>query len=371
MVSISFVMITARRDYPYRNRPELNIFEPTLESFKNQTYKDFEWVIVDALYEQRKDYFKKLDLPFHVKHVPAKPNIWIEHGLPGICRQYNKGIIYADGNLVFFTGEGYLLESHFMEQLWKRYQEGYFPLAWYLYDNTFSQFIQQQEWKEGIAENTKSPVAYNILGHTGQNVTIEHRYLTAFKGHDFKGCHAPWNWWFGCSSASLEAMLKINGFDENFDGDKMLLDCDVGSRLDLAGYSTRFALFRDIFLIRVPPLPGWNPNFKSDWTIKCNFGIEEYSRMLNRYRANTFKLTNADIEQIKNVHCGTICQMRDFCKKNHPWQFPFEHKAGYVGHCSSRRWFNFWKNHQEIIDLTEEREKRLSGNSKYAEGTFT
>jgi hypothetical protein len=63
--------------------------------------------------------------------------------------------------------------------------------------------------------------------------------------------------------------------------------------------------------------------------------------------------------------------MREFCKENHPWQYPFEHKAGYVGHVSSKRWFNFWKEHQAIIDLTREREKRLNGDSKYKTGTFT
>lgn len=371
MVATSFVMITARQDFPFLHKPDLHIFEPTLEAFKNQTNKDFECIIVDTLYEQRKNYFKDKDLPFHVKHVPAQPNVWIEHGFPGICAQYNKGIIYADGQLLFFTGEGYLVESHFMEELWKRYQRGYFPLAWYLYDNTFSQDVQKTDWGK-TAENTKSPVPYNILGHTGENVTIEHRYFSAFKGHDLKVCGVPWDWWFGCSSASLEAMLKINGFDQNFDGDKMLLDCDVGSRLDLAGYSMRFALSRNIFLIRIPPCPGWNPNFtKFEWTIKCNYALLGYSRMRNRYQANTYKLSDEEIEEIKKVYCQNKCGMSEFCKKNHPWQYPFEHKTGYVGHHSSKTWFNFWKNHQTIIDLTQERQKRLNGDKKYQEGTFT
>ena len=106
---ISFVMITARKDYPYTNRPDLHVFEPTLECFRQQTFTDVEWVVVDALYESRKDYFVDKKLPIKVKHVPALPNLWIENGMAGICQQYNKGIIHADGELLFFTGDSYMV----------------------------------------------------------------------------------------------------------------------------------------------------------------------------------------------------------------------------------------------------------------------
>jgi len=89
---------------------------------------------VDTLYERRKNYFKNMDLPFPIKHIPAKPNLWREKGLPGISTQYNKGIIHADGELLFFTGDSHMVTETFMENLWTRYQEGYFPLAWYFYD---------------------------------------------------------------------------------------------------------------------------------------------------------------------------------------------------------------------------------------------
>jgi hypothetical protein len=166
--------------------------------------------------------------------------------------------------------------------------------------------------------------------------------------------------------------LKINGFDQKFDGDQMLLDCDVGSRLDLAGYGIRFAIFRNIYLIKIPSDRSWNPAFTNkDVTIKCNLPLIWHSRHFNEYIANKKGLIDQDIAWIKDDWCGHMCHMRDFCKQNHPFQYPFEHKAGYLGHNSSKKWFNFWKQHQQITDLTQEREKRLSGNSKYAEGTFT
>lgn len=380
MTRISFILITARIDFPYVGRDDLHVFEPTLESFKRQTMTDFEVVVIDALYHRRKDYFKNLDLPFEVKHVPAKPNLWIEKGFPGISTQYNKGIVYADGELLFFTGDSYMVFPDFMEQLWKRYKQGYFGLAWYFFDNSFSmpqgKLKETKKEKFNIAypdQDAEAPVKrYNILGYSGKKVSIEHRYVKAFKNNTREIYPAPWLWWFGCSSASLEAMLTINGFNQNFDGDRMLLDCDVGSRLDLAGYGPRFALFRDIFLIRATTdINKWNPLLDKDRiSIKCNYPLIWFNRFFNRYKANSEKLTDKDIEWIKQVFCQRRCPIRELCKREHPWQFPFEHKSGYAGHRSSKRWFNFWKKHQTIINLTEEREKRLSGHKKYAKGTF-
>lgn len=383
MVKVSFIMISARDDHPYTNRPDLHVFEPTLECFKNQTMTDFEWVVVDVLYEQRKNYFKDLNLPFKVKHVPALPNLWIQKGFCGVSTQYNKGIIYADGELCFFTGDSHMVQPDFMENLWTRYQQGYFPLAWYMYDHSFSDPLPtsgrldietaQEKYAKAYPEQGRTPIPYNILGYDGRKVSIEHRYTKTFGENPERTMVAPvhWEWWFGCSSASLEAMLNINGFNQNFDGDRMLLDCDVGSRLDLAGYSVRFALFKDIFLIRAPTDASyWNPTLnKKGGTIKCNYPLIWYNRCWREYQANTKKLSEQDIRWIKEVWCAKNCPIRELCKREHPWQYPFEHKDGYAGHDSKKEWFDFWQSHQTTINLTEERQKRLNGE-KYQEGTF-
>lgn len=360
MVKISFVMITARTDHPYMGRPDLNIFEPTLESLKAQTFKDFELVIVDQLYDERKDYFKNKDLPFPVKHMDARPNVWHDVGLCGVSTQFNKGIIHANGELLFFSAEGYMYVPEFCERLWKHYQEGYIPLAWYLYDNSFvppHMKAPSPEWKIAHPEDSSTPpISYNICGYTGENIVIEHRPVVAFKGNDLQVYKALWDWWFGCSSVPLQAMLKINGFDQRFDGDRMLLDCDVGSRLQMAGYD-KFALFRDLFIIRPRPDDEWNPKLPKDGvTIKCNFPLIHWSRARNRFRANEYEFNDDDIRWIKEEYCGKQCAIREQCRTQHPWQYPFEHKEGY-GYKSAKKWFNYWRAHQGLVDLTEERKR--------------
>ena len=373
---ISFVIITARNNYPYIGRPDLYIFEPMIESLKNQTMKDFELIIVDTLYDERKDYFKDKDLPFKVKHVPASPNVWHNEGFPGICTQYNKGIIYADGELIFFTGESYMFVPEFCDRLWNHYNEGYIPLAWYFIDHTFSPDVVTASENQKIAYpviESKLPddISYNMSGYVGNKISIEHRPLLAFKnGEDVY--KAPWEWFFGCSSAPIEAMLKINGFDQRFDGDRSLLDCDVGSRLELAGFNN-FALFKDSFIIRLPTdTHTWNTKLpKDDITIKCNLPLIHWSRNSNHYVANDHQNIDEDIKWCKEEYCAKQCQIRELCKKDHPWQYPFEHTFNEVYKCKAeKKWFDFWRTHQIKINLAEERKKRIVGDEKYKEGTF-
>ena len=360
MVKISYILVTARRDFPYSGRPDLHLFEPTLTSMKSQTMKDFEIIIVDVLYHIRKDYFKNLDLPFKVKHVPATPNLWIENGFMGICNQLNKGIIYADGELLFFTGDGFMFKADFMKNLWERYTQGYFPLAWYLYDFTYAPSKTEPK--------VSSPTPYNIAGYEGKDVSIEHRYDIAFKNNR-EMFSAPWNWFFGCSSASLEAMLTINGYDLKFEGDRMLLDCDVGSRLELAGYGQYLALFKDIFLVRAPTDSGTWSLSKGNTSIKCQYPLIYFNRAFNLPKANTYTIGEKEIKWIKEEFCENQCNIRNLCKKDHQWQFPFEHKERPNNFCK-KEYFEFWKSHQTTIDLREERQKRLDGDAKYQIGTF-
>jgi len=362
-LKISYITITVKDDFPFFGRPNLHVFEPTLESLKRQTLADIEWVNVDAQYARRKDYFKDLDLPFTVKHVPAQPNIWLEHKFPGISTQYNKGIIHADGELLFFADDTFMFNSDLFENLWVRYLRGYFPWAWYLHDWSCSTKDVLKTYGQGIGAIDLG-LDYSFSGYTGKYVVPDqrHEYLKEKEVY----FNPPWTWWCCCSSVSLEAMLKINGFDQRFDGDKSLMDVDVGSRLDMARYGIRAVLFRDLFLVRAASTYSL---FKTTPSIKCNYGLVEHSRGSRRYKANCVPLSDYDIQWIKKVCCQKVCSRIDFCKKNHPWQYPFEHKAGYKGHWSEKKWFNFWKEHQELIDLENERKLRLSGE-KYTEGTF-
>lgn len=363
-MKISFITITARIDYPYTTSKH-HLFQPTYECLNNQTDHDFEWIIIDALYKYRKNYFKNKQTPYTVKHIPAQPNIWHEHGFPGISTQYNKGIIYSDGELLFFTGDSYMPPPNFMKKLWKYYNHAYFPLAWYMREYHKNKTTNGPDGDTPQEPSEKTPTPYNLCGYNGINVAIEHRYKTAFQ-KTLKNIHeATWEWWFGCSSANIQSMLKINGFDQNFDGDYTLLDCDVGSRLALTGYDY-FALFRDLYLVRLPSKTTyWSSKIQKNQkvAIKCNYGLLWLNRIFKKIKANTTPLTKDELNWIQQTYCKNQCTIRQKCETDYNHQYPFINRNAKVEY---KTWLKLIKNNQ--IDLAEEREQRIDNKEKYREG---
>ena len=94
-MKISVIMATARDNYPMIGLPETFIFEPTLESLEIQSFQDFELIIVDALYDFRKDYFKDKKFSFPIKHLKPKPSPWDKIGAWRVCNQLNTAIIHS------------------------------------------------------------------------------------------------------------------------------------------------------------------------------------------------------------------------------------------------------------------------------------
>lgn len=68
MTAISIIMATARENYPIIGQPKLHMFKPTIDSLKTQSFKDFEFIIVDALYKKRLRLFQ--GDPFNSNKLP-------------------------------------------------------------------------------------------------------------------------------------------------------------------------------------------------------------------------------------------------------------------------------------------------------------
>lgn len=72
------------------------------ESLKHQTYKNFELVLVDAIYQQRKTIVeeKSKEYDFKIKHIEPKDNTF---PISNYCKSINTGLCAAEGELVYFT----------------------------------------------------------------------------------------------------------------------------------------------------------------------------------------------------------------------------------------------------------------------------
>ncbi len=358
MPSISVIMATARNDYPIIGMPHVHMLKPTIESLKSQGFKDFEFILVDALYYRRPYMFlgapfSAEKLPFKVKHVPVdeKHRFWLDRKRWGLCGQLNTGIMHSEGELLVRIDDCCEFDSDYLMKFWNGYQKGYFPLAMHIrYLNGKPARVNKEYMENGYEANltinweaekeTRDGLLKRIYGENG--LVRDTRYE---KVKDAGGTMiAPPDWYYGYSSMSIEAALKVNGFDENFDSDKSLEDPDMGSRIEMAGYKDKFLLDVNHQVIEHEHGPVSKGMFDTNLKpLKCNYALFLLNRKNRRYRANSGKLCGDDIEFVRKESLVAPCSpngIPDF----------------YEGNCRGDA-FETWMFRQPVFDLDEERKR--------------
>lgn len=346
MLDISVIMPTARDNYSIIGQPDLHYLKPTIKSLSEQTFRDFEFIFVDALHGQRESYdFSKL--PFPVKNVAVHPNhrFWLDRRRWNVCGQLNTGILHAEGELIVRIDDCSEFDSDFLQRFWDGYQSGYFPCAMHIrylggkparFNEEYRKEGYEAKYSESFEKADKLSILKMLYGDEGLVRDTRYRVVKAKGGRMI----APPDWYYGYSSASLEAMLKINGYDELFDGDKSLEDADAGNRLTLAGYGDKFLLDVEHQVIEHEhkPIPeslitrGLKP-------IKCNYAIHLLNRRKRRWRANSDTLTDKDLEFIRLESLKPPCSPEpNFYDEN----------------CEGELW-KIWASNQPLFDLRTER----------------
>jgi len=217
MYDISVRLPTARENYSIIGQPNLNMLELTINSLLKQSFKNFELIIVDALHPTRDFHFEKIPIPY--KHVPVHPNhrFWLDRKMWNVCGSLNTGLIHAEGELIVRIDDCSEFDKFYLQRIWDEYQNDL--------------------WLQGMhTKYYKGSPHKNEHGKTIQDSRIP--IVKTVGGRLI----AHYEWLYGYSSFPLEAAIKINGFDELFDGDYSQEDQDFGSRLDLAGYKKKLLL---------------------------------------------------------------------------------------------------------------------------------
>ena len=304
MPAISVIMPTARDDYPIIGLPDLHLFEPTMKSLVKQNFKDFEVIIVDAFHKERTHDFSKL--PFPVKHVPIDPRhrFWLDQGRWGVCGQLNTALLHAEGELIVRVDDCSEFDERFLARFWETYESGLWALAMHI---RFLKGKPARLNKEYLDEGYESQYAEKwdtvdrevlLKKLYGEDGLIRDSRYDIVKERGGKSI-APYNWMYGYSSFTLEAALKVNGFDELFDGDKSLEDVDFGSRLEMAGYRDMFSLDVEHQCIEHEHKPIPERLIPSGQkSIKCNYAVMMNTRGHGFFRANTGPLTEKMVESI-------------------------------------------------------------------------
>lgn len=226
-----------------------------------QTFRDFEVVIVDEWFETRKKEVPEYLSDYHVKHLPPKvkkPYV----AIPNAC---NTGLMHVEGELVVFLNDFILPPKNWLESFW----------------NTHVEFERKNLMHGPLSKRANLLQIISPVG-MGPEIYAQKCKITVFKvppsresievlpvtaTYDKSGCirgsirartgtsyaiyKSDMDWfWAGTNDACpLEALLAINGADERYDGAWQGWDPDVGVRASGAGYGTLY--IADMWTIEV------------------------------------------------------------------------------------------------------------------------
>jgi len=342
---ISVILPTARENHPIIEQPELHMLEITINCLWKQNFKNFELIIVDAMHDTREFPFHKIDFP--LKHVPIHPDhrFWYNRKRWFVCAALNTALTHAEGELIVRVDDCSEFDRDFLSRIWEEYQSDLWLQAMHVrylggkparFDDEYREKGYEAKYSKTFEPEERFKILQRMYGEDG--LVRDTRFVEV----ENKGGRliAPYQWMYGYSVFTLDSALKVNGFDELFDGDKSQEDQDFGSRLDLAGY-------KDLFLLDInhqviehehKPIPSniIEPNVPN---IKCNYAIYLQNRIKNRWKANTEKLTEEDIAFIRKESLKPPCSPRP---------------NFYVDDCRGKL-FDIWVKNQNIFDLRDDR----------------
>ena len=245
-------------------------------------------------------------------YVPFHPNhrFWLTQRRWNVCGALNTGIIHAEGELLVRIDDCSEFEPDFLRKFWEGYKNGLFPLAMHVrylegkparFDRDYAEKGYESKYFDvahcGVRteKEEKLETLRRIYGDEGLIRDTRYPIVKARGGKMI----APPDWYYGYSSMSLEAALKINGYNELMDADKGQEDQECGLRLTMAGYRNMFSLDVDHQVIEHEHEPIPERIVARDVNnAKCNYAIYLLNQIKNRWRANSELLT----EEIGRAH---------------------------------------------------------------------
>lgn len=294
-MKITVMLHTASPDNFLSHQGIESAIQMYVDCLEAQTFKDFEFVFVDSFYETNKEKVEQIDTTFQLKHVPIHKDhrYWYDQNLVYISSAKNTGILYTDGELIVSFDDAELFPETLLQAYWNYYQSGLFMHALH---------------KRLKSVNTENGRVKIPIG--GEVYVNDSRYSKNF----IETKHQMGNWLYAGTSYSLEAALRLNGFNEKMDGCKSLEDCEFGTRMAIAGY--RFVCHKEkcLFILdhvnasRKPSFDGQpseelNPGSDQVKTIvvKENYGFIKAAIKRRNFRANTERIPQNDLRVIEEA----------------------------------------------------------------------
>lgn len=232
MKKISIIIGLARPSFgAYQHDSALHLLLPTLQSLDAQVFRDFELVVSDALYKKRNIASEIRNLgnwsfDYSVTHPES---YWLDNGFWALQNSFNMGYAASCGKFLFFAGDCCYFEPDTFQKMSDLMDSGYSPscLCAYRYGDRLIR--------------ASGPTRYNLVsqakkdGEWNDQFIRDSRWRMVEGNNGFVGPSGfGWEQLYGYCSVKREDFEYVNGYDENFDGDKALGDVELGSRLFMA-----------------------------------------------------------------------------------------------------------------------------------------
>jgi len=177
--------------------------------FAQQTFKDFELVILDDLHDERKDLIVDLAKKLNLSIIYNKPRRFKKNTVTCLHSLFrNEALIYSNGEYIIFFDDYQIPTPTFIEEHLK-----------YLNNNTG--VVGQQIMLKKMEIN--NPNFTDVKQPDPRN--SENKVKDAHYGH----------FWTNNCSAPLNKIIEVNGFDERYIGGSGGEDYDLGLRLTKVG----------------------------------------------------------------------------------------------------------------------------------------
>lgn len=199
--------------------PDVDIFTLLIEKLKDQSFKDIELVIVDKLYDERKETFRRLRLPFPFKYIPPKPNPWqkIAKNAITISSDRNSGLLLARGEMIICLDDCAVpMHSDFLSMYWEHWKRHVLlrPIC-HEYDYTKRPPTIREDplipWRAGQPHRDY----HRVSGNCGRCYLFPASVYEYMNGFDER-CDGSWGredniFYYGIDMAGIERYIIGNG----------------------------------------------------------------------------------------------------------------------------------------------------------------
>lgn len=275
-MKISILTITAR---------DLGMIDYQREYLNAQTFKDFEWILVD----DNETKLKVGDASFPIIHISSKEKK--PYFAAGAAM--NTGLIHAQGELIYFMADYILPHPDCLTRHWQTHLK--YPNA----------FISGRCWEVDITAEEFQQLN-KIFHYNDYRLSLfEHNYFkwSRIDGDIYASERAGvQNFWTGRNdSAPLEAILKCNGMDEQMDGAHGYSDEDLAQRMAILGLG--YIIDLGSLCWQFPHKLESKPALRSDLEQHQMFKLKVIPERIekNIYRANPYKNLRKEREKCLRV----------------------------------------------------------------------